>query len=337
MSPSLHDLAKLTGAELQGDPAFLITGVETLEEALPTDASFLANPRYKDAMLKSKAGVLCVAPDPTLPPDRNYLLSSDPSRTFQILVELFLPRILPEAGIHPTAVIHPTATLGRDVSLGPYAVVEAHATIGDRTHLMAHSYIGAHTHVGTDCLLYPHATVRERCKLGNRVILQPHAVIGSCGFGYTMNAQGHHQKLEQLGSVILEDDVEIGASTTVDRGRFKATRIQRGTKIDNLVQIAHNVDVGPDCVIAAQTGIAGSTTLGHHCMLGGQVGILGHVTLDPQVLLATRSGVSKSLKPGTYRGSPALPIHDYNRHEVSLRKVPELLARIKALEEKLSS
>jgi UDP-3-O-[3-hydroxymyristoyl] glucosamine N-acyltransferase len=178
--------------------------------------------------------------------------------------------------------------------------------------------------------------IRERCRLGNRVILQSGAIIGSCGFGYITDKNGCHQKLEQVGIVILEDDVEIGANTTIDRARFKATVVRKGTKIDNLVQIAHNVEVGEHNIIAAQTGIAGSAQTGHHVMLGGQVGVLGHVELEPGTMVATRGGVSKSLKSGKYRGSPAIPIVEFNRQEVHIRRLKEYVDRIKHLEEKVS-
>jgi UDP-3-O-[3-hydroxymyristoyl] glucosamine N-acyltransferase len=185
-----------------------------------------------------------------------------------------------------------------------------------------------------DCRIDPSCVIRERCRLGNRVILQSGAIIGSCGFGYITDKEGAHLKLEQIGSVFLEDDVEIGANTTIDRSRFKVTIVRKGTKIDNLVQIAHNVEVGPYNLIAAQTGIAGSAKTGRHVLLGGQVGVLGHVELESGTMIATRGGVSKSLRAGKYRGSPAIPVIEYNRQEVHIRRLKEYVERIKLLEEK---
>lgn len=336
-SYTLQELAERARATLIGDPTKRIFGVDTLDEASENDASFLANPRYREAMKSSKAGVVCI--DPETPPQEgnNYLVSSDPSRAFQIIAELLSITENASAfiGIHPTAVIDPTVKIGERVSIGPYAVIDRNATIRNGTTIGAHTFIGASVQIGQDCHIYPSCTIREGCQLGNRVILQSGCVIGSCGFGYTMDSQGRHIKLEQLGIVVLEDDVEIGANSTIDRARFKKTIIRQGTKIDNLVQIAHNVELGPHNILAAQTGVAGSAKTGHHVMLGGQVGILGHVVLEDYVMIATRGGASKSLKKGTYRGSPAIPIAEYNRQEVHVRRLEEYVERLKALEKKL--
>lgn len=335
MKPSytLAELSAHCGAQLVGQSELRIYGVNTLEEASPEDASFLANPRYAEAMKKSAAGVICIDEKAERLPGKNYLVSSNPCRAIQIIAELFAPTASSGfTGIHPTAVIHPTAQIGPNVTIGPHAVIDRNVKIGAGTHIGPHVSIGYDAEIGADCFIHPHCTVRERCQLHNRVILQPGVVIGSCGFGYTTDSQGRHIKLEQLGIVILEDDVEIGANTTIDRARFKATIIRKGTKIDNLVQIAHNVEVGEHNVIAAQTGIAGSSKTGRYVMLGGQVGIVGHVELDDHVMVATRGGVSKSLKSGKYRGSPAIPIVEYHRQEVHVRKLEEYVQRLKDLE-----
>ncbi len=337
-SYTLKELAEQTASALVGDPSKSISGIDTLEEASENDASFLSNPRYREAMKSTKAGVVCV--DPENAPQNgsgNYLVSKDPSRTFQMIAELLRigKKTTAFTGIHPTAVIDPTATLGKDVSIGPYAVIDCKAVIGDGTIIGAHTFIGAFVEIGERCHIYPTCTIREGCRLGNRVILQSGSVVGSCGFGYTTDAQGRHQKLEQLGIVVLEDDVEIGANSTIDRARFKQTIIRQGTKIDNLVQIAHNADIGAHNILAAQTGVAGSAKTGHHVMMGGQVGVLGHVVVEDYTLIATRGGVSKSLKSGKYRGSPAIPIAEYNRQEVHIRRLEEYVERLKKLEKKL--
>lgn len=330
---TLKDLGAEIGAQLIGDPSHVISGVNTLEDAFPSDVSFLANPRYTEAMKKSKAGVICIAPGVPLPEGKNFFISTDPSRTFQQIAEILIPNgVTGFSGIHPTAVIHETALIAPNVTIGPHAVIDRNVKIGEGTRIGPNVSIGFEVEIGENCHLHPNCVVRERCRLGNRVILQPGAIIGSCGFGYTPDKIGRHIKLEQLGIVILEDDVEIGANTTIDRSRFKATLIRKGTKIDNLVQIAHNVEVGENNIIAAQTGIAGSAKTGKYVMLGGQVGIVGHVELEDQVLVATRGGVSKSLKSGKYRGSPAIPISEYHRQEVHVRKLEEYVERIKELE-----
>ena len=331
---SLAELAERTKSQLSGDPNFEIAGVNTLEEASATDASFLANIRYNEAMKKSLAGAICIQPQTPLVEGKNYLISEDPSRAFQIIVELLFSHSSTSGfeGIHPTAIIHPTVQIGSGAQIGPYVVIDRDVKIGTNAHIGPHVSIGFEVEIGDDCHIHPSCTIRERSVLQNRVILQPGAVIGSCGFGYVPDKLGRYTKLEQLGHVVIEDDVEIGANTAIDRSRFKQTIIRKGTKIDNLVQIAHNVEVGEHNVIAAQTGIAGSSKTGKHVMLGGQVGILGHVELEDQVMIATRGGVSKSLKSGKYRGSPAIPLSDYNRQEVHVRKLEEYVERIRKLE-----
>lgn len=336
---TLAELAEKTSARLVGNPEVIISGVDTLEEATPRDASFLANPRYNEAMKQSKAGVICIAPDTPLIESKNYLISISPSLTFQTIAHLLLSSQKKSAfqGIHPTAVIHPSALIGQNVMIGPYAVIDQGCIIGEETSIGPHVSVGYDVAIGKNCVLHPSSVVREQCRLGDRVILQPGAIIGSCGFGYLLDAKGTYQKLEQLGIVILEDDVEIGANTTIDRSRFKETIVRKGSKIDNLCQIAHNVEIGAHNVIAAQTGIAGSSKTGKYVMFGGQVGVVGHVEVDDEVMVATRGGVSKSLKKGKYRGSPAIPIQEYNRQEVHVRKLEEYVSRIKELQKQIAS
>lgn len=336
-SYTLSELAAKTDATYLGDPDYVITGVNTLEEASSGDISFLANSRYVEAMKRSKCGAVCIGTQISPGEGKHYLISGNPSLTFQKIAELLLVNTTQSGftGIHPTAVIHPKAEVHSSATIGPYAVIDQGSVIGEGTVIHAHVTIGFETQIGSHCVLHPSSIVREKCILGNRVILQPGAVIGSCGFGYTPDAQGKYQKLEQLGIVVLEDDVEVGANTTIDRSRFKKTIIRKGSKIDNLCQIAHNVEIGEDNVIAALTGIAGSAKTGKHVMLGGQVGVVGHVVLDDRVMIATRGGVSKSLKQGQYRGSPAIPIHEFNRQEVYIRKIGAYAEKIKELEKRL--
>lgn len=330
---TLGKLSELAGADLKGDPSFEIFGVNTLEEAAPTDLSFLASPRYNEAMKRSKAGAICIAKDAEKPEGKHYLISDSPSRTFQQIVEaLFTLTPSVFQGIHPTAIIHESATIGKEVTIGPYAVIDQNVQIGDGTTLSAHTFVGAGSSIGKECFLHPQVVIRERCILKDRVQVQPGAIIGSCGFGYLLNQQGKHQKLEQLGIVILEEDVEIGANTTIDRSRFKATIVKAGSKIDNLCQIAHNVEIGEHNIIAAQTGIAGSSKTGKYVVLGGQVGVVGHIELEDQVMVASRGGISKSLKKGKYRGTPVLPLEQYQRQEVYLRKIETYVKKIKELE-----
>lgn len=339
MTFTLEQLAQLTGAKLKGNPKHVVCSVAALESATEMDVSFLSHSRYLPLLSKTKAGVVCVEEHFEGRGSQNFFISSDPSRTFQQIVEILYKKRKGTAftGIHPTAVIADSAKIGPDVTIGPYAVIDSEAEIDQGTYIGPFSYIGAGTTIGQDCYLHAHAIVREHCSLGCRVILQPGAVIGSCGFGYTTDKNGVHHKLEQLGNVIIEDDVEIGANTTVDRARFKTTRIRCGTKIDNLVQIAHNVELGEQNIIAAQTGIAGTSKTGRNVMMGGQVGIVGHLEITDFVMIATRGGVSKSIKEtGKYAGSPVVPLAEHNRTQVHLRKIDHYVKQIEALEKRVS-
>ncbi|MBS0627191.1 MAG: UDP-3-O-(3-hydroxymyristoyl)glucosamine N-acyltransferase [Verrucomicrobia bacterium] len=335
---TLQELATLTNSELIGNPDHIIGGVESLESATSEDISFLANLRYKESMLRSTAGAVFIPPAVDRPTGRNYLISENPSVAFQKAVTLFLDSPYNKTGfakIHETAVIHPSATIGENVLIGPYVTIDHGAKIGDHTQILSHVSVGAGVQIGDHCFIYPHVTIRERSILGNHVVIQPGAVIGSCGFGFSTNAQGIHTKLDQLGIVEIEDNVEIGANTTIDRARFKKTLISKGTKVDNLVQIGHNVKLGPHNIIVAQTGISGSAETGRHVVLGGQCGVVGHLKIADGTMIASRGGVSKSIPSGKYSGAPVLPIAEYNRQQVHLRKISEYVKRIEELEKKI--
>lgn len=339
---NLAQLAELTHSHLVGDPSHVIRNVADLETAGAEDASFLANLNYDKAMRASKAGVVFVGPGTDLIPGRNFLVTEHPSRAFQDVVELIFGetvKILSGfSGIHPTSVIHPTASLGKNITIGPHAVIDKDAVIGNNATISAGAYIGYAAVIGEQTFIHPNAVVRERCKLGNRVIIQPGAVIGSCGFGYTTDNNGQHTKLNQVGIVIIEDDVEIGANTTIDRSRFKATVIKKGSKIDNQVQIGHGAEIGEHNIIVAQCGIAGSSATGKYVVMGGQSALAGHLSVADGTMIAGKSGVSKTItKSGKYGGIPCMPIADYNRNSVLLRNIENYVDRIKALEEKIDS
>lgn len=336
---TLRELSTLLEAELIGDPNHLITGVESLESASSEDASFLANLRYKESMIRSTAGVIIIPPTVDRPTGKNYLICQNPSSAFQKIATLFLSSPYNKtgfSGIHETAIIHPSSILGKDVLIGPYVTIDHGVKIDDHTQIFSHVSIGAGVQIGSHCIIHPHVTLREKCILGNHVVIQPGAVIGSCGFGFSTSVEGIHTKLDQLGIVEIEDHVEIGANTTIDRARFKKTLISKGTKIDNLVQIGHNVHLGPHNIIVAQTGIAGSSTTGKHVVIGGQCGIVGHIEIADGIMLASKGGFSKSMTAkGAYSGAPALPIAEYNKQQVHLRKIAEYAKRIEKLEKKL--
>ena len=336
---TLDELAVKIGAKVEGDPLYRVSGVSDLERATASDISFFANSRYHQQMVESKAGAIIVTPTAQRPSVRHYLVHPDPSAAFQEILAAFREGKMPLtgfSGVHPTAVIHATARLGKDVVVCPYAVVDADVCIGDGTYVGSFVYIGPQSTVGTSCTLHPHAVIREGAVIGHRVVIQPGAVIGSCGYGYLTGRDGRHTKLDQLGNVVVGDDVEIGANTAVDRARFQSTSIQEGTKIDNLVQIAHNVEIGRHCLIVAQVGIAGSAKVGDHVVLGGKVAVNGHIHIGTGVRVTACSGVSKSLpNAGDYGGVPVQPLTEYNRNAVYLRKIGELFSRVKTVEERL--
>ncbi|NGX50062.1 MAG: UDP-3-O-acylglucosamine N-acyltransferase [Candidatus Anoxychlamydiales bacterium] len=333
---TLKELADLTTSRLVGDANFKISGVNTLDEASVNEASFLANPRYLDSMLKSKAGVICVDKNAELEKNKNYLVSDDASKTFQEIIGFFSKekKLSGFEAIHKNATVHKSAKIGRNVVILPSSVIDENVHIDDGAFIGSGVYIGPNTSIGKETIIHSNVTIREFSIIKDRVIIQSGAVIGSCGFGYLHQKDGSFKKLEQAGNVIIEDDVEIGANTCIDRARFKSTIIKKGTKIDNLVQIAHNVEIGKNTAIAAQTGIAGSTKVGDFVIMGGQVGVTGHVEIASFVQLATRSGVSKNLKKGRFRGSPAIYLNDYNRQYITYKNLSKTL---KKLEEKLST
>jgi len=338
---TLKEIATLTQSTLIGDADLLISNVADLESAEKHDASFLSNSRYEQAMRHSKAGVVFIHPQIEVIKDRNFLINDNPSAAFQKLVDLFYGHDQLKTGfksIHPTSVIHPTAKIGQNVEIGPHAVIDQDVVIGQGTFVGAGTYIGPKSTVGENCYFYPRVTIRENSSIGNRVHIQPGAVIGSCGFGYITDKNGHHNKLNQVGNVIIEDDVEIGANTTIDRARFKSTKISRGTKIDNLVQVGHGVVIGQDNIIVSQTGIAGSTETGRHVIFGGKVAVNGHIKICDNVMISALSGISKSIqKSGKYGGIPAVELDEYNRNAVYLRRIEKLFEDVKTIKHQLST
>lgn len=331
MNKTLAELAERTGGTCRGEGSTRLTGAAGLGEAGPGDISFLANKKYASQLATSRAGAVIVSPDVETG-TRPALVHPHPSLAWAKVLELLdAERTRRPTGVHPTAVIAPTAKLGKNVTVGAHAVVEDGAVIGDNCVLYAQVYVGFDVAMGSDCLVYPHVTIRERTTIGSRCIFQPGVVIGGDGFGFTP-AQGRNYKIPQVGTVVIEDDVEIQANTTIDRGAVGVTRIGRGTKIDNLVQVAHGVEFGPDGLVAALTGIAGSTKIGHHVTLAAQVGVVGHIEIGDNVVAGARAGISHSLKPNqVVWGTPAQPIQDEIKLLAALRRVPKLLAEFKQL------
>src|SRR5213083_2608703 len=335
MTFTLQQLATTSGGELVGDPSLQIMGAASLGDATPGEISFFANRKYVALLRKTRASAVFVPPDFAEPINAAQIRVSNPTKAFEQVVLKFAPKpITFTPGIHPSAVVDPSVQLGDRVSIQPLAVIEAGAQIGHDTIIGAGSYVGHETVIGSACHIYPHVTIRERSRIGSRVIIHSGAAIGADGFGFEM-IDGRQEKIQQLGIVQIDDDVEIGANTTVDRARFGRTWIQQGVKIDNLVQIAHNVVIGTNTVMAAQSGIAGSVQIGQRVQMAGQVGIVGHVEIADGSRIAAQSGVSKSIPGGTWFGYPAMPMPEARRQIAWVRRLGKLLARVKELEKKL--
>jgi UDP-3-O-[3-hydroxymyristoyl] glucosamine N-acyltransferase len=336
----LGELAAFVGAKVIGDGELLIHGVGSLEDAGPDRIAFLHNARYRQAFAATRAGAVLVSAKDAEIPDRPraaLLVSDNPYLAFGRLSTLFHGAAKAVPGRHPQAVIEPSASVHPEAQIGALAYVGASASIGARTVLHPGAIVEAHARLGDDCLIYPCAVVREGCVLGDRVILQPGAVVGSDGFGYAFDATTKsHVKVPQVGIVRLEDDVEIGANACIDRATLGETLVGRGTKVDNLVQIAHNVRTGPHCVLCAQAGIAGSTTLGAGVILAGQAGLTGHIEIGDGARIGAQAGVPNDVPAGaTHTGYPAQPLAEWLRSAAALRRLPELLKETQALRKRV--
>jgi UDP-3-O-[3-hydroxymyristoyl] glucosamine N-acyltransferase len=332
---TVKELAALSGGELVGDSTLKIIGAASLGEATQGEISFFANRKYVGLLRKTHASAVFVPPDFAEPINAAQIRVSNPTKAFEQVVLKFAPKPITFApGIHPSAVVDPSTQLGDRVSIQPLAVIEAGAQIGDDTIIGAGSYVGHETIIGSACHIYPHVTIRERSRIGSRVIIHSGVVIGADGFGFEM-IDGRQEKIQQLGIVQIDDDVEIGANTTVDRARFGRTWIQQGVKIDNLVQIAHNVVIGKNTVIAAQTGIAGSVQIGQRVLIGGQAGIIGHIEIGDNTAIGAQSGIPKNISGGAWWASPAVPLAEAKQQIAWVRRLGKLFARVKELEKKL--
>ena len=332
---SLGRLAEAVGAELEGDPKLLIEGAAPIDSAGPGQISFVANPRYLHHLENTQASAVVL--DPNTPYSGPAVLRhSNPYLTFAKVLDLLYPDpILVEPGIHARAIVEDGAEIDSTAAIGPLCHVRPGARIGSGTQLVSGVFVGDDVLVGEGCLIYPGVSILHGCRIGNNVIIHSSTVIGSDGFGFAPGPDGL-QKVRQVGWVEIGDDVEIGSNTSIDRGALGPTRIGRGTKIDNLVQIAHNVEVGQHSVIVSQVGISGSTKVGNGVQLGGQVGIVGHIEIGDGVRVGAQSGVAGSLPPGqTVLGSPARDIKIAKRLYAALPRLPELLKRLRKLEKKI--
>lgn len=337
MSVTLTELVARFGGELVGDGSRVVRQVAPLECAEPDEIGFVSQGKYLEQLAGTRAGAVILPVDAHDASDLPRILTPNPYLYFARVSTLLNPAMRPPAGIHPAATVAPDADIAPDASIAAGAVVGSGVRIGARTVIGANCVIGDHARVGDDCLLHAHVTVYHRCEVGNRVILHSGCVIGADGFGFAPN-EGSWEKIPQIGRVLIGDDVEVGACTTIDRGALEDTVIEEGVKLDNLIQVAHNVRIGAHTVIAGCTGIAGSATIGRHCMIGGAAMIIGHIDIADGTRISTNTLITKSLsKPGTYTAALPFAEHaDWLRNAVHMRNLDKLAGRIKQLEKRLN-
>jgi len=337
---TVSQISELIDGQVHGSNDVQIAGISGIREAAEGDITFVMHKRYLPLIKETKASAIIVGRNLDIDESQSpaaFIRVDDPEAAFARIAEHFAGgEMLFEPGIHPTALIGEGVSLGKDVVIQAYTVICDGSTIGDNTAIYPFVYVGHHTHIGNRCLIYPSVSIRERTKIGNNVIIHSGAVIGGDGFGFT-TVNGVHHKIPHLGTVEIEDDVEIGGNVTIDRARFGKTHIGKGTKIDNLVQIAHNVWMGERCLMVGQSGMAGSTRLGNNVVIAAQAGTTGHLDIGDNVTIGGRAGVTKDIPANTrVSGFPAQDHDKQRRQHIHIRKLPEYCAKIKELEERLS-
>ncbi len=329
----LRDIASLVNGEVVGDPDVEITGVSGIRSAQEGDITFLSAERYRKYLPGCKAS--CVLVKESIEALQTAQLKvANPQLAFAKLLGYFYVKPQKPLGISENAIVSDKAKIGKDVSIFPFAYISDNVSVENGTIIYPHVFVGHDTTIGEDCVIYPNVTLRENVRIGNRVIVHSGSVIGSDGFGYVFE-EGKHHKIPQVGGVIIEDDVEIGSNVSVDRATTGNTIIGSGTKIDNLVQIAHNVMVGKNSIIVAQVGIGGSTEIGDYVTLAGQVGIVDHATIESGTMIGAQSGVMGNIAKGIYTGSPVMPHRDWLKTQAIITKLPELYKKIRELEGKI--
>lgn len=343
MRLTAEEIAAAVGAlGIEGDRHRLLMGFASLKEAGPSDLSFFSDPRYETHLYQTQAGAVLVPdtfePRKPLPPYPTWIRVARPDHAFYTLVRQYKLRPLPHFGQEPQAFIHPTAEISPHTYIGSFAYIGEKAKIADHVWIFPFAYIGPEVEIGEHTIVYPHAVLMPGTRLGQGCIIHPGAVIGADGFGFYQGVHRPYEKIPQVGRVVLEDEVEVGANTCIDRATLGETRVEEGVKLDNLIQVGHNVRIGHHTAIAAQTGIAGSSTLGAFCRIGGQVGIVDHVQVADHSSITAQSGISRSITtPGrSWRGSPAQEVRQQLMVEAIMRKLPELYHHLQQIEKIIS-
>lgn len=342
MQFTVQQIAQILGGEIEGDAQTLISSLGKIQEAKSGDIAFLANPKYENFIYTTQATAVIVGKDfePKQSVSTTLIRVKDAYSAFSQLLQVYEKMIAVEKkGKESPCFIHETATLGEDIYVGAFAYIGENAKIGNRTKIYPNVYIAENVIIGENTVVYAGVKIYKNCVVGSNCVIHAGAVIGSDGFGFAPQSDGSFQTIPQIGNVILEDNVSIGANTTIDRATMGATIIKKGAKIDNLVQIAHNVVVGENTVIAAQAGIAGSTEIGSNCMLGGQVGLAGHIKIANKTILGAQSGLGGNIEEEglQLQGSPAFAVKDFYKTYAVFKKLPELYRQINALERKLQN
>lgn len=340
MKFTAEQIAAYLHGDIVGDAKAVVRTFAKIEEGQPEAISFLANPKYEPYLYETQSSIVLVnrSFSPEKPVSATLIKVDDAYAAIASLMTLYERTVQKRTGISPLAYVDETASVGADCYVAPFAYIGKGVKVGNGTQLYAHVVLEEGTEVGEDCVLYPNVSVYHGCRLGNRVILHSGCVIGADGFGFAPTAEGY-EKIPQLGIVVVEDDVEIGANACVDRSTMGQTVVHRGVKLDNLVQIAHNCEVGAHTVMSAQVGVAGSTKIGRWCMFGGQVGIAGHAVIGDEVRSGAQAGIAGSLRKGhvTVQGSPAIDAHNFARSSVVYKKLPEMYAQLNQLQAELDA
>ena len=340
MKFTAQQIAGLIGGTIEGNADATVQTFAKIEEGMEGAISFLANPKYEPYLYSTASSVVLVNNDfsPSQPVKATLIRVPNAYEAIARLLSFYESQMAKRQGIHPTAVIEESASVGEDCYIGPYVYIGEGVTVGRGTQIYAHSVVEKGASVGDDCLIYPNVSIYHECVIGSRVILHSGCVIGADGFGFAPGAEGY-EKIPQIGRVEIEDDVEIGANTCVDRSTMGATRIHRGVKLDNLVQVAHNCEVGSHTFMSTQVGVAGSTKIGEWCMFGGQVGIAGHALIGDRTLSGAQAGIAGSIRKGhvTVQGSPAIDAKVFARASAVFKNLPEMYREFYRMKEELEA